>query len=35
MNYLKTKSFAPFVAYRVILGIAIALLVGFGVLTAS
>ena len=35
MTYIKTQSFAPFVVYRVVLGISVAALVGAGIVAAS
>jgi undecaprenyl-diphosphatase len=32
MNYIKTKSFAPFVVYRVVLGVVLLVLLATGVI---
>jgi undecaprenyl-diphosphatase len=34
MKFISTKSFMPFVIYRVVLGLALFALIGFGVLSA-
>jgi undecaprenyl-diphosphatase len=34
MNYIKTKSFLPFVIYRIVLGIVLLVLLSIGVLQA-